>query len=58
MATENEDVRSLRELLTYGLKGIAAYIEHSFNLGYENKELHAFIQRALAATMDDSLSVD
>jgi len=58
LATENEDVRSLRELLTYGLKGIAAYVEHSFNLGYENEELHAFIQKGLAATMDDSLSVD
>ncbi|MEA3453769.1 MAG: hydroxylamine reductase, partial [Candidatus Caldatribacteriota bacterium] len=58
LATENEDVRSLRELLTYGLKGIAAYVEHSFNLGYEKEELHAFIQKGLAATMDDSLSVD
>ena len=58
LATENEDVRSLRELLTYGLKGIAAYVEHSFNLSYENKELHAFIQKGLAGTMDDSLSVD
>jgi hydroxylamine reductase len=58
LATENEDVRSLRELLTYGLKGIAAYVEHSFNLDYENKELYAFIQKGLAATMDDSLSVD
>ena len=58
LTTENEDVRSLRELLTYGLKGIAAYVEHSFNLGYENKELYAFIQKGLAATTDDSLSVD
>jgi len=58
LTAENEDVRSLRELLTYGLKGIAAYIEHSFNLGYENKEIYAFIQKGLAATMDDSLSVD
>jgi len=58
LATEDEDVRSLRELLTYGLKGIAAYVEHSFNLGYENKELCAFMQRALVATMDDSLSID
>jgi hydroxylamine reductase len=58
LATENEDVRSLRELLTYGIKGIAAYAEHSFNLGYENEEIYAFIQKGLAATMDDSLSVD
>jgi len=58
LATKNEDERSLRELLTYGLKGIAAYTEHSFNLGYENKELYAFMQKGLAATTDDSLSVD
>lgn len=58
LTTENEDVRSLRELLTYGLKGIAAYVEHSFNLGYENKEIYAFIQKGLAATTDNSLSVD
>jgi len=58
LATENEDVRSLRELLTYGIKGIAAYVEHSFNLSYENKEIYAFIQKGLAATTDDSLSVD
>ncbi len=58
LATEDEDIRSLRELIIYGLKGIAAYVEHSFNLGYENKEIYAFIQKGLAATMDDSLSVD
>jgi hydroxylamine reductase len=58
LATENEDVRSLRELLTYGIKGIAAYVEHSFNLSYENKEIYAFIQKGLVATIDDSLSVD
>ena len=56
--TEGEDVHSLRNLLLFGLKGIAAYVEHSFNLGYENKEIYAFIQKGLAATTDDSLSVD
>lgn len=58
LATENEDVRSLRELITYGLKGMAAYGKHALNLEYENNEIHAFLQRALAATLDDSLSAD
>lgn len=58
LATENEDLRSLRELLIYGIKGIAAYTEHSFNLGYETESLDAFIQKGLAATTDDSLTVD
>ena len=58
LATEDEDVRSLRGLITYGLKGIAAYVEHSFNLGYENKEIYTFIQKGLAAIADDTLSVD
>ncbi|WP_330381856.1 hydroxylamine reductase [Defluviitalea phaphyphila] len=58
LTTENEDIRSLRELITYGLKGMAAYGKHAINLGYENNEIHAFLQRALAATLDDSLSVD
>ncbi len=58
LATEDEDERSLRELLTYGIKGIAAYTEHAFNLGYENHEIYAFIQRGLAATTDNSLSID
>ncbi|MFP4470915.1 MAG: hydroxylamine reductase [Bacteroidales bacterium] len=56
--TENEDVRSLRELITYGVKGLAAYTEHAYNLDEENPELYAFMQRALAATTDDSLSAD
>ena len=56
--TENEDQRSLRELLTYGLKGMAAYMEHAANLKYEDATLHAFLQEALVATLDDSLSVD
>jgi len=58
LATENEDVRSLRELLTYGIKGIAAYKEHAVNLGYENEAIDAFIQKGLAAATDDSLTVD
>ena len=58
LSTENEDIRSLRELVIYGLKGIAAYGEHSFNLGYVDKEVDAFMQRALAATTDDSLTGD
>jgi len=58
LSTENEDIRSLRELIIYGLKGIAAYGEHSFNLGYVDNEVDAFMQRALAATTDDSLTGD
>ena len=58
LASENEDVRSLRELTIYGLKGMAAYAEHAFNLGYEENEIYAFMQRALVATTDDSLSAD
>jgi len=53
LATENEDVRSLRELLTYGIKGMAAYTEHAFNLGYEDKELYAFMQKGLVATTEE-----
>jgi hydroxylamine reductase len=58
LATENEDVRSLRELVIYGLKGIAAYLEHASNLNYTDNEVNAFTQRALVATADDSLSAD
>lgn len=58
LATEDEDKRSLRELLTYGIKGIAAYTEHAFNLGYENEKIYEFIQRGLVATINDSLSID
>lgn len=55
---KNEDIRSLRELITYGLKGLAAYTYHAQALGHSNEELHAFLQRALAATLDDSLGAD
>ncbi len=58
LATANEDVRSLRELLVYGLKGMAAYAEHAFVLGYDDDSIFRFITKALAATTDDSLSAD
>ncbi len=58
LATENEDVRSLRELLIYGLKGMAAYAEHALALGHSDPNVAAFMQKALAATLDDSLSAD
>jgi len=56
LATENEDVRSLRELLTYGVKGIAAFAEHAYALEYRKEGIFAFIEKALAATLDDELS--
>ena len=58
LATENEDIRSLRELITYGVKGMAAYAEHAANLGFEDEEIYKFMRKALAATLDDNLSVD
>nr|WP_294494741.1 hydroxylamine reductase [uncultured Mediterraneibacter sp.] len=58
LSTENEDIRSLRELITYGLKGLSAYTKHANALLNDDEEVEAFIQRALAATLDDSLSVD
>lgn len=58
LATENEDVRSLRELITYGVKGLAAYAHHALNLGKEDDAIYQFIYEALAATLDDSLSAD
>ncbi len=58
LATKDEDIRSLRELITYGLKGLAAYTKHANALLRENEEVDAFIQRALAETLDDSKSVD
>ncbi len=56
LATVNDDIRSLREFITYGCKGMAAYLWHASVLGEESEELHAFLQMALAATLDDSLS--
>ncbi|WP_246565791.1 hydroxylamine reductase [Tissierella carlieri] len=58
LATENEDVRSLRELIIYGVKGMAAYAEHASNLGYEDPEISKFIRKAMAATLDNSLTAD
>lgn len=58
LATENEDVRSLRELITYGVKGMAAYAHHAYNLGKEDQSLYAFTSAALAATLDDTLTAD
>ncbi len=58
LSTENEDIRSLRELMTYGLKGVAAYLNHARTLGYTDEEIYDFMQEGLAATTDDSLSVD
>lgn len=58
LTTANEDIRSLREMITYGVKGMAAYTEHAFNLGFEDKSIYKFIQEALAATTDDTLTAD
>ena len=58
LATEQEDIRSLRELITYGLKGLAAYTKHANALLKEDAETDAFIERALASTLDDSLSIE
>src|SRR5664280_1979268 len=58
LATENEDVRSLRELITYGVKGLAAYTHHALTAGKEKDELYAFVYEALAATLNDGLSAD
>lgn len=58
LATENEDIRSLRELIMYGLKGLAAYMEHAMNLGHDKEEVHAFMAETLVKILDDSLSVD
>ena len=58
LATENEDVRSLRELIVYGLKGMAAYAEHAANLGHKDAEITTFIERALLGTINDALTAD
>ena len=58
LATKNEDVRSLRELITYGLKGLAAYLKHANALDEEDETIDAFLQSALAKLLDDSLSAD
>ncbi len=58
LSTKDEDIRSLREMITYGLKGLSAYSKHANALLKENTELDAFLQRALAATLDDSLRLE
>ena len=58
LSTANEDIRSLRELITYGLKGLSAYSKHANALLQDDGEVDAFLQRALAATLDDSLTAD
>lgn len=58
LATENEDMRSLRELITYGLKGLSAYMKHANVLGYDSEELNAFMQSTLAKVHDDALSLN
>jgi len=55
LAIENPDVRALRGLVIFGLKGMAAYMEHAINLGKNNPQIIEFIERALAATIDNSL---
>ncbi|MGQ1889805.1 hydroxylamine reductase [Thermophagus sp. OGC60D27] len=57
LSHKNEDIRSLKELLTYGMKGMAAYAEHAFNLGYHNEKVNAFIKEGLVATVDETLTV-
>ena len=57
LSTDNEDIRSLRELIIYGVKGLAAYAEHAYNLGHKKDEIYAFMQYALVATTED-LSID
>ncbi|MEW6534157.1 MAG: hydroxylamine reductase [Candidatus Auribacterota bacterium] len=58
LSQDNEDVRSLRELLIYGIKGMAAYTDHAYVLDFEDNDILAFMQEGLAATLDDSLSAD
>ena len=58
LATKDEDIRSLRELITYGLKGLSAYSKHANALGFDNEEIDAFMQETLAKLLDDSLSVE
>ncbi|WP_029319063.1 hydroxylamine reductase [Butyrivibrio sp. AE3004] len=58
LSTENEDIRSLRELITYGLKGLAAYSKHANALLQDNEDVDSFLQEALSKTLDDSLTVD
>ncbi len=58
LSTENEDIRSLRELITYGLKGLAAYVKHADALKSDSRKIDAFIQSALAKLLDDSIDAE
>ena len=58
LATENEDVRSLRELIIYGIKGLSAYMKHANALGYDDEAINAFMQATLAKTLDNTLNAD
>ncbi len=58
MSSKDEDIRSMRELITYGLKGLAAYVKHAEVLGYKDKEINAFLLESLASLLNDSLSLE
>ena len=58
LSTKNEDIRSLRELIIYGLKGLSAYMKHANALGYDSEDINAFMQSTLAKTLNDNLTVD
>lgn len=58
LETKNEDIRSLRELITYGLKGLSAYLKHANALGYDSEEISSFMQSALSKTIDDKVTLD
>ncbi|MGI6166703.1 MAG: hydroxylamine reductase [Eubacteriales bacterium] len=58
LAIEDEDIRSLSQIITYGIKGIAAYAEHAANIGREDTDIYAFIYEALAKTLDETSTVD
>ncbi len=58
MRNSNEDIRSLKEMITYGLKGMSAYTEHAYHLGYKNPEISAFIEKALLAVEDYFISAE
>ena len=58
LATENEEIRSIRELVIYGMKGMAAYTEHARNIGEKDPEISAFMYEALAATFNDNQTID
>ncbi|GAB6168857.1 hydroxylamine reductase [Clostridium carnis] len=58
LATKDEDIKSLRELIIYGLKGMSAYMKHANALGYDDEKVNAFMQSTLSKTLDDTLTID